>query len=141
MKRQRSRYRQELRRAEQARAGYVDRILGERGPLRRGSFITVRRKCGKLNCRCATGDGHPAHYLSVKESGRTRMVYISGPQAREVAEQAQRYRRFRQARAMLVKLTRQSLAAIDALEQTLERTDEMAGSKTKGQRKAPGNKG
>ena len=71
-----SRLRQRIKRSEEAREGFVRTILRERGPLRRGAFVSVKRKCGKPNCRCADGEGHPAKYLSIKEQGRTRMVYV-----------------------------------------------------------------
>ncbi|MEE9234490.1 MAG: DUF6788 family protein [Candidatus Acidoferrales bacterium] len=144
MKRDKGRYRQELRRVEASRAVYLEKILGERGPLRRGSFVTLRRKCGKPNCRCAAGEGHPAQYLSVKEGGRTRLVYVSGAQADRVAEEARRYRRFRQARATLAKLGRRSLAAIDGLGQAMETTEGLPGRKGEGgrpRRKPPRKKG
>jgi hypothetical protein len=120
MKPDKSRLRQALRRTEASRATAVKKILREAGTLRRGAFVTVRRKCGKPNCHCASGEGHPAQYLSVKESGKTRMVFVPAPLAKTVAEQAGRYRRFRQARATLAKLSQESLRLIDELERALE---------------------
>ncbi len=123
-----------LRRTEDARSSFVEKILDERGPLRRGSFVTVARKCGKPNCHCATGEGHPAKYLSLKEGGKTRMIFVPSSAAMKVEEEAGRYRRFRQARAELAKLSKQSLQIIDELEQALETTEEIPGRrKTKKQ--------
>jgi hypothetical protein len=120
MKPDKSRLRQALRRTEESRAASVKTIVGELGPLRRGAFVTVRRKCGKPNCHCASGDGHPAQYLSVKEGGKTRMVFVPATHAKNVAEEAGRYRRLRQARATLAKLSQESLRLIDELERALE---------------------
>ncbi len=131
MKPDRSRLRQELRRLEESRATYLASILGARGPLRRGAFVTVRRKCGKPNCRCARGEGHPAKYLSVKEGGRTRMIYVPSSQEVQVAKEAEQYRRYRQARAMLAKLSHQALAVIDELEHALQATQKIGGRKKK----------
>lgn len=44
--------------------------------LIRGSLITRHIKCGKPNCHCATGTGHPSLYLSSFYQGRTRMDYV-----------------------------------------------------------------
>jgi hypothetical protein len=131
MKPNKSRLRQELRRTEEARGTSVKKILDERGPLRRGAFITVHRKCGKPNCRCATGEGHPAQYLSVKEGGKTRMVYIPSTLEGSVAKEAGRYRRFRQARATLAKLSQESLRLIDELERAMEAPEEIPSKQKK----------
>lgn len=42
----------------------------------RGSLITRSIKCGKPNCHCATGDGHPSLYLSSFYHGKTHMDYV-----------------------------------------------------------------
>lgn len=123
MKRDKSRLRQELRRTEKSRWAHAQKILQERGPLRRGSLVTVLRKCGKPNCRCATGEGHPTKYLSIKEEGKTRMVYIPSAAELRVAEEAESYRRLRQERATLAKLAQRSLELIDELQRTLETSE------------------
>ena len=136
MRRNRSKLRQRLRRLEQARSAYVQQILDERGPVRRGSFVTLRRKCGKPNCHCATGEGHPASYLSLKEQGRTRMIYLPADLAARIAQEAERYRRLRHARAMLAKLAGEALAVIDELQQALEATGGLPGKKGKGKKRS-----
>jgi len=60
-----SKLRRKLKSIEQGRSDSVDAILRERGPLRKGTLVTVRRKCGKPRCRCTTGEKHAAEYLSV----------------------------------------------------------------------------
>ena len=43
----------------------------------RGSLIERKIRCGKPNCRCASGEGHLSHYLSsLDKSGRTRLDYV-----------------------------------------------------------------
>lgn len=42
----------------------------------RGSLITRLIKCGKPNCRCATGEGHKSLYLSSYYHGNTYMDYV-----------------------------------------------------------------
>lgn len=44
--------------------------------IMRGSLITRSIKCGKPNCRCATGDGHVSFYLSSYYHGNTYMDYV-----------------------------------------------------------------
>ncbi len=136
MRQNRSQLRQRLGRLEQARSAYIQQILDERGPLRRGSFVTLRRKCGKPNCHCATGEGHPASYLSLKEQGRTRMIYIPADLEARIAQEAERYRRLRHARAMLAKLASQALTVIDELQQALEATGGLPGKKGKGKKRS-----
>ena len=62
------------------------------------------------------------------------MVYIPRDLTAGVAKEARRYRRLRQARAMLAKLTRESLQIIDELERALETTEEIGAG---GGRKEP----
>lgn len=86
-----SRFKQKIRSVEEARQEHVRCILQEQGPVRSGSFVKINRKCGKPNCHCVAGQGHPTTYLSSKESGKTRMVYISSSMEADVSRQAQRY--------------------------------------------------
>lgn len=44
--------------------------------LVRASLITLRRKCGKANCRCATGEPHESPALSFWVEGRSRIVTL-----------------------------------------------------------------
>lgn len=115
-----SQLRQKIRRLEDSLAAPLKRILAERGPLRRGSFVTLHRKCGKPTCHCAQGEGHPADYLSTRQDGRTRLIYIAGEIRDKVAEQAERYRQFRKRRAKLAQRMRTLLERIDELEEALE---------------------
>jgi len=119
MKKSASQLRQAIVALERQRKSQVEYLLGERGPLRAGSFVRVRRKCGKPNCHCAQGEGHQSAYLSVKHEGRTRMIYV--PKELEVLweKEAERYRRFRTHRAKLVKLFEEQLRLVDQLQRSL----------------------
>ena len=81
-----------------------------------GSFLRQERTCGKPTCRCATGAKHEATYLSRKVDGRTQMVYVPAGDEVDVATKAERYRRFRQARAALMKLAAETAQAADVLQ-------------------------
>lgn len=59
-------------------------IQGCAGMLQ-GSLVTLYRRCGKKGCRCERGEKHgPAYYLSYKEGGVTRMVYVPASRLEEV---------------------------------------------------------
>jgi len=114
-----SRVRQEIIRLEQARGPHVQALLELRDALLRGSFVSLRRKCGKPTCHCVEGEGHPAKYLSIKEGGRTRLIYVGAGEEVRVAEAVARYRFFRKNRVELVRLSGLLLQLLDRLEQAL----------------------
>jgi hypothetical protein len=64
----------------------------------RGTVLVHRRRCGKPNCRCATGEGHPSTVLSYKEAGKTKLLMLP---AAEVEPVRMATERFREARASL----------------------------------------
>ncbi len=76
MREQPGRLRQRIRKLEESLALSLRHLRAERGPLRRGSFVTLHRKCGKPNCHCVQGERHPTDYLSTRQEGRTRLIYI-----------------------------------------------------------------
>lgn len=117
-RRRASRIRQQLRQTEEARRSHVEVILGSE-PLVEGSFVTLGRKCGKPTCRCATGEKHYSRFLSRSVEGRTQLIYVRSSDEVEVGLKAERYRRLRQARAELMKLSARTAALTDGLEQAL----------------------
>ena len=42
----------------------------------RGALSERSSKCGKLNCRCATGEGHASLYLVQNEKGKIRQICV-----------------------------------------------------------------
>ena len=44
--------------------------------LLRGNLSLRRRKCGKPNCRCATGELHASLYLVHSEGGKLRQIFV-----------------------------------------------------------------
>jgi hypothetical protein len=67
---------------------------GSAGPAQmiRGSVVVHRRRCGKPNCRCATGQLHESTVLSYSERGRTRFVMLPPAEVAAVSEAVDRYR-------------------------------------------------
>ena len=104
-------------------------ILAERGPLRRGSLVTLHRKCGKPNCHCFQGERHPTDYLSTRREGRTHLLYLGAEIKEQVAEEAGRYRQFRKHRAAVARRMPELLQRIDELEEALENRDPIGGTK------------
>jgi hypothetical protein len=69
---------------EAKKAELLRKIQGCSGMLQ-GSLVTLYRKCGKKGCHCEGGQKHgPAYYLSYKEEGVTRMIYIPASRLNEV---------------------------------------------------------
>ncbi len=40
------------------------------------TLVLVQRRCGRPGCHCQKGEGHPTHYLTCKQEGKTRTVYV-----------------------------------------------------------------
>jgi hypothetical protein len=93
-------------------------------PLRqlvKGSVYELQTRCGKPSCHCASEQGplHASTVLSWSEKGKTRLQALPAGERARFRQWADNYRRFRQARATLVKLHRRLLASVDQLEKTL----------------------
>ena len=95
-------------------------ILKQRPPLMRGIVYPLRRKCGKTVCRCQQGQLHESWVVSMPEDGRKRLRTVPPGKRMAWQQMSERYRRFRQARARLVKLWVELVKLVDELER--ERT-------------------
>ena len=113
-----SKLRQLLGQTEQARERYLKVVL-DAGPLIEGSFVTRGRKCGKPNCRCASGELHYSKFVSRSVAGRPRQLYVPASEEVAVAGKTQIYRRVREARAELMKLAARTAELIDELVEAL----------------------
>ena len=113
-----SKARRRILETEKARAGHVQTVLGASAMIE-GSFVTLGRKCGKEGCRCATGDKHYSKFVSRSVAGRTKLTYVPAGDEVGVAAKTERYRRFREARAELMKLAQQTAALVDGLQEEL----------------------
>lgn len=94
-------------------------------PLRqlvKGSVYDLHTRCGKPSCHCASDQGplHTATVISWSEHGKTRLRTLPPGELSHFRQLAQNYRRFRQTRALLVKLHHKILAHIDRLETALQ---------------------
>jgi hypothetical protein len=93
----------------------LESFLG-REPLLPGSLYTLRRRCGKPNCRCIQGELHASTVLSYRGQGRPQNITPPPEQLTDVRQLTDAYRRFRQARTQLLRLQRQMLTLIDRIE-------------------------
>ena len=76
----------------------------------RGSLVTLRRRCGKPNCHCATTEQrHEAPALSYSDQGRTRVVMLAESDVAAVTAALERYR------AAKAELDEQAVAGLVAL--------------------------
>jgi hypothetical protein len=87
-----------------------------REPLLPGSLYTLRRRCGKANCRCAQGEPHASTVLSYRGQGRPQNITLPAEQLPAVQKLTDDYRQFRQARTQLLRWQRQLLAILDRIE-------------------------
>jgi len=65
-------------------------------PLLRGVLFTLRRKCGKPSCRCATGEPHESPALSYPSGGRTKTMTLTEQDVPGVGAALDRYRAARE---------------------------------------------
>ena len=86
-------------------------------PLWRGGVSDSRRKCGKENCRCTRGELHVSPYLADRSGEKQRSFTLEGGDLRLFTTMTEDYRAVRSARAELVKITREMLGILDALEE------------------------
>lgn len=114
MSRDPSKLRQNLRRAFAA-LGQTVQALQRSDPMIQGSFYLLRRKCGKPNCRCASGQLHSCWVLTRSENGRDRLYSVPRDQRARVRKEAAEYRLYQRARALVVKRNGQLLALADEL--------------------------
>ena len=113
-----------LRLARKSLLAEHQRQLAEMLPLRqlvKGSVYQLQTRCGKPACHCASQQGplHSSTVLSWSEHGQTHLRTLPAGERARFQQWTENYRRFRQARAALVKLQRRMLATIDRLEKTL----------------------
>jgi len=114
-----SQLRQRLHDAANRYTALVQDTVAEPGPLLKGSYLTSGTRCGNPNCKCAQGELHDTGVLAVSEEGGRKSVYVRKPERPEVKRRTDRYRRFRQRRAELVKLHAEIVAVADEILESL----------------------
>lgn len=57
----------------------------------RGALFTLRRRCGKPSCHCATEAGHESPALAYPEGGKTKTITLSATEVEAVRAALERY--------------------------------------------------
>ncbi len=84
-----------VRELESQRARLLELLLADRA-YAVGSVSEVRRRCGKPNCHCADGQGHPQTLFLFKgEDGRRVCKLVRRADVHRMAELGDNYREFR----------------------------------------------
>ena len=110
-----SRFRLRLRQAAEKHQQKIDDLVGEPGPLVRGTFGTRARVCGVAGCKCARGELHESRYLSASQGNQMRQVHVPAGDEMEVQHGVQRYRRFRELKVELAKIAKEELELAEQL--------------------------
>jgi hypothetical protein len=66
-----------------------------------GSLALTHRRCGKLSCHCADGQGHPLWSLTFMVQGKKRVEQIPPPWVDAVRQRVEQGRQFKEALADL----------------------------------------
>jgi hypothetical protein len=70
--------------------------LGLKEPFMAGTLVTVHRRCGRPNCKCATGGPtHTAHILTTKVKAKTKAIYVPVDMVETVGRWCAQYRLFK----------------------------------------------
>jgi hypothetical protein len=75
-----------------------------------GSLSLTHRRCGKANCHCARGEGHPVWTLTFMVAGKKRVERIPEDWVEEVRKRVQAGRRFKTAMTEVLAANAQLLA-------------------------------
>jgi hypothetical protein len=104
-----------IKKLEQQRQALIAQLL-ETQAMIRGSFGTVYRRCGSLNCWCADGEGHPVDRINFSDDGRSRTKAIASNDVEWAKQMTNNYKRFRKNRQALRALEKKLNIAIDEFE-------------------------
>lgn len=64
-------------------------------PTLTASLVVIEKTCGRKGCKCQRGEKHPGHYLTFKEAGKTRTVYVPLDMLTEVRQWVKEHRRLK----------------------------------------------
>ena len=94
-------------------------------PLSKGGIFKGRTKCGNKNCKCEReGELHEVWRYYRCEDGRGNNRTIKKGELIRLEKGTDNYKRFRKARARLVKIHHESLRIIDILEKAKTQKEE-----------------
>lgn len=118
-----SKYRLKMRKLLEEEKELVQ-IFMDTNSLVKGNTYKMMTKCGKKSCRCEReGKLHLAWRISRSHKGRPESRCIDKDRISECKELTDNYRRFRQARAELVKIHTEQIRLVNLMEKA--KTKEM----------------
>jgi hypothetical protein len=92
-------------------------ILKKRSPLIKGTVYRKKTKCGKKGCRCEKKrEFHTVWCISRSNQGKSQTRSLGNQDVDRYKKLASEYRKFRQARADLVKLQHTVLETVNRIE-------------------------
>ena len=112
------RTRKDLQRAEQERSQILSELLRMESLLR-GSYALIHTKCGRDNCWCKDGKGHPHSRITWCQKGQGFTRKVPPDQIAWVREVTENYRNFRALRRRLLRLQADSKKLLDQIENDL----------------------
>lgn len=92
-----------------------------------GSLSLTHRRCGKPNCHCAEGEGHPLWLLTFQLDGKKRVEWIPQDWVEQIRPLVEQGREFKQAVAEVFGANAQLLA--------LWRQQQASGKRRKGKKR------
>ena len=82
-----------------------------------GSVVKKYKACGKGGCKCTRGLLHgPFYYLTYKEEGKTKMIFIRKHLWEKAVKLNNNYRKWRKLRACISKIGKEILILLDEIE-------------------------
>jgi uncharacterized protein YjiS (DUF1127 family) len=109
-----SRARRQINRLRERERELLEVLLSCRSAVK-GSVYELKTRCGKPTCSCVQGALHGAMVLSWSQAGKTKLMTIGAADLQRLVRMTAEYRKFRQARAALVKLQKELLREVDRL--------------------------
>ncbi len=100
---------------EKKRQLLIEKIITTQEMIR-GSFGTIYRKCGKPNCWCSQGNGHPATRITWTEKAKSKTKVIPKQDIIWIKSMTKNYRKFRKIRQEMRILEKELNNIIDDLE-------------------------
>jgi hypothetical protein len=92
----------------------------------RGKFGETTIKCGKPNCRCVSGQGHPYRRIYWTENSKPYTKTIHKKDVKWIKNATENYRKFRKSRQLLNAINEEFRKLLDQLEnETISKTKKL----------------
>ena len=86
-----------------------------------GSLALTHRRCGKPNCHCASGKGHPIWSLTFMVDGKKRVEHVPTEWVEQIRPLVDQGREFKNAMAEVLSINAQLLALLRRQTKTKKR--------------------